>query len=214
MRALTSYYKVQKLISIIKRNAPVRPYYSGSKSYVDIGCGSNIDRDFINVDYLWMPGIDICMNVVNRNLPIRSETVRGIFTEHCLEHLPYNRIPHVLKEFHRILTPGGTLRIVVPDGELYCELYVRYRQGESDIKLPFQGGYRTAMERINGLFRNHGHLFIYDFETMKVNLEAAGFKSVIRTTYKQGRDAKLLKDTEWRREESLYVEAVKESYGV
>ena len=209
MRALTSYYKVQKLISIIKRNAPFRRYYSGSKSYVDIGCGNNIDKDFINIDYLWMPGIDICIDLVKSSLPIRNETVEGIFTEHCLEHLPYEGIPHLLKEFHRILKPGGTLRVVVPDGELYFELYNRHHRGDFDVKLPFQDGYRTAMERINGLFRNHGHLFIYDFETMKVNLEAAGFRGVTKVSYRQGRDEKLLKDTEWRQVESLYVEAIK-----
>lgn len=209
MRSLTSYYRVQKFISYIKRNVPFRRHYSGSKSYVDIGCGDNISRDFINIDYLWMPGVDICIDLVKSNLPIKSDTVQGIFTEHCLEHIPYERIPHVLKECHRILRPDGTLRIVVPDGGLYFELYSRYHQGSTDTRLPFQEGYRTAMERINGLFRNHGHLFIYDFETMKVNLEAAGFRRITKATYRQGREDRLLKDTEWRRIESLYVEAVK-----
>lgn len=209
MRPLTTFYKVQKLVSFFLRRTPFRRTYNGSKTYVDIGCGNNISKDFINIDYLWMPGIDICMDIVNHRLPVKNDSVQGIFTEHCLEHLPYERIQHVLQECYRILKPGGTLRIVVPDGELYLDLYHDNHAGCKEVKLPFQEGYKTPMERINGLFRNHGHLFIYDFETMKINLEIVGFREIKKVAYRQGRDEKLLKDSEWRKVESLYVEAVK-----
>ncbi len=65
------------------------------------------------------------------------------------------------------------------------------------------------MARINGIFRNHGHRFIYDFETMKRLMEEVGFKSIKKCSYRNGTDQRLLIDQEWRSPESLYVEAIK-----
>lgn len=66
------------------------------------------------------------------------------------------------------------IRIVVPDGELYFDIYQKKKLGD-DIKLPYEELYMTPMARINGIFRENGHLFIYDFLSMKMLLEKAGF---------------------------------------
>jgi hypothetical protein len=65
------------------------------------------------------------------------------------------------------------------------------------------------MHRINGVFRNHGHLFIYDFDTFRILLEEVGFKNIVKQTFQVGKLQALLIDTESRRSESLYVEAEK-----
>ncbi|MEM7108539.1 MAG: methyltransferase domain-containing protein [Bacteroidota bacterium] len=208
MRYLTSYYKVQKFISIFKRRYERLIPYKGSKKYLDLGCGNNISKDFINVDYIWMPGVDICMDIAKHNLPLKSNSIEGIFSEHCIEHLPYDEMDRIFKEFHRILKRGSLVRIIVPDGEIYLNAYVKKVNGGIN-EIPYYENSRTAMERINGIFRNHGHLFIYDFETLKLLLEEAGFKQIEKRLYLEGRNPFLLKDSEWRKVESLYVEAEK-----
>jgi hypothetical protein len=58
---------------------------------------------------------------------------------------------------------------------------------------------------------DYGHYigFIYDFETLRQMMLAAGFREVNRETYKRGRDPKLLADQEHRAIESFYAEGIK-----
>jgi hypothetical protein len=75
--------------------------------------------------------------------------------------------------------------------------------------MTYQESYISPMARINGIFRNHGHMFIYDFNTMSKILEAQGFVNIKKEKYKSGRKEELLLDNEWRAIESLYVECEK-----
>ncbi len=47
-----------------------------------------------------------------------------IYASHVLEHLSYvGELINTLKEFHRILVPGGSCKISVPDFELLCRMF-------------------------------------------------------------------------------------------
>jgi hypothetical protein len=59
------------------------------------------------------------------------------------------------------------------------------------------------------LFYGHGHRFIYDFQTLKQHLKEAGFKNIVRRSYREGKNPDLLIDREDRKVESLYIEAEK-----
>ena len=96
----------------------------------------------------------------------------------------------------------------MPDGEIYLDIYQKRKQGSTEL-MPFEEGYISPMARINGIFRNHGHRFIYDFETMKRLMEEVGFKNIKKCSYRNGTDQRLLIDQESRSPESLYVEAIK-----
>jgi predicted SAM-dependent methyltransferase len=51
-------------------------------------------------------------------------TIREIYASHVLEHLGYSsELPRALQEFHRVLAPGGTLRVSVPDLATLCTLF-------------------------------------------------------------------------------------------
>ena len=65
------------------------------------------------------------------------------------------------------------------------------------------------MMSVNRIFRGHGHLFIYDFDTLAKMLHKHGFQDVRKEQFLRGRDPRLLIDMEWRAVESLYVEASK-----
>jgi predicted SAM-dependent methyltransferase len=207
-RKLTSYAKVQIGISQIIRGSSIfiNKNRIKDKLMLNVGCGPNPRKDFINLDYNWSPDIDICWDITKKKYPIKNQSLEGIFTEHCLEHISLQDCQKNLSEFHRLLKPGGTLRIVVPDGELYVDIYQRKKNGEN-IKMPHEQGYITPMARVNGIFRNHGHKFIYDFDTFKILLEKADFRNIKKEVFMKGRDPRLLIDMEWRSDESLYVEA-------
>lgn len=213
-RPLRSYSKVQNLISQVKRNRPgqVSAAIEKKKDYLDIGCGPQMHAHCLNLDYSWREGIDLCWDVT-RGLPLPSASLKGIFSEHCLEHLPFGAVPEVLAECWRVLKPGGTLRVVVPDGELYLRGYAAIADG-TPLRLPYadgdewQGIY-TPMMSVNRIFRDHGHLFIYDFETLQRLLARAGFVQIAKQALHQGTDPALLLDTPSRAEESLRIEASK-----
>ncbi len=48
-------------------------------------------------------------------LPCAEGTIPKIQSQDVFEHLPYERIPRVLDEVFRVLTPGGVFRLSVPD---------------------------------------------------------------------------------------------------
>lgn len=210
-RPLTSYTKIQMLYGAWLRRSrkPVDAARIRGLEYLNVGCGPNMLKSFINMDYWWQPGIDICCDIT-QGVPLPSASVRGVFTEHCLEHIPFEACQQVLCEFRRVLKPGGTARIVVPDAELFLRLYMQASERPGGVTFPFSDEYprATPMMHVNRIFRDHGHLFAYDFETFKYQLERAGFSSVTRRSFREGSEQTLLIDSEYRKPESLYIEAI------
>jgi predicted SAM-dependent methyltransferase len=126
-----------------------------------------------------------------------------------LEQVPFEAALGVMKECRRVLRRGGVLRIVVPDGNLFLREYAKGSRSkilyaEDDEKnFPFV----TPMISVNRIFRHHGHLFIWDVQTLTEALRFSGFPNVQEQNFQKGRDARLLRDTPSRQVEPLYVEA-------
>ena len=179
----------------------------GALEYLNVGCGHKPTAGFINMDYQWYPGVE-CVWDVSRRLPLKDGAMLGIFTEHCLEHLPLETARRVLRDFRRVLKPKGTIRIVLPDAQRYAELYVRAIHGESvEFPYPHLDRTKTPMMVLNSIFRGWGHRSADDFQTLEKLLCEAGFTNVRRVAFREGQDPRLLVDQEWRRDGSLYVEA-------
>lgn len=203
-------------ISHVLRNRPfhIRRKGIAGREYLDIGCGPNTTADVIGLDFQWRPGVDICWDVT-RGIPLADDSLKGVFTEHCIEHVPLRGGVEMLRDCYRVLRPGGTVRVVTPDAGLYAQEYTRIAAG-GDGSMPRAGregflGIITPMMSVNRVFNQFGHRFVYDFETMAAYLTHIGFVDVRRAEFGVGRDPALLRDTEWRRAGSLYVEASKPS---
>ena len=82
---------------------------SGKK--LNVGCGSDIRKGWVNLDSVSLPGVDIVHDVEKLPLPFEDEQFDEIQCDNILEHIEY--MP-VMKELHRILKPGGLLKIRVP----------------------------------------------------------------------------------------------------
>ncbi|WP_395747004.1 class I SAM-dependent methyltransferase [Prosthecobacter sp.] len=178
-------------------------------TYLNVGCGKRAREGFVNLDYTWQPGVNLLWDLYWR-LPFADGTLRGIYTEHCLEHLPFTLVTgHILREFHRTLAPGGRLRLIVPDGGLYLNLYAQ-AQADPATAFPYPNEeFVTPMMHVNRCFRDYDHLYAYDFATFRHFLLKAGFSEVVRQSFRQGGDATLLLDAPERAPESLYIEAVR-----
>lgn len=207
-RSIFSYSKVQAVVSWFIRG---KRFFIRRKSasYLNIGCGANILDGFVNLDFSWNPGIDICWDLSD-GIPLESDSMNGCFSEHCLEHLDFQTAIQTLREIHRILKSRATVRIVVPDAEMYIGEYIKHRRGES-ASIPYAEAFieLTAIMSINRVFRNFGHKYAWDFETLKLFLQKSGFESIKKASFLSGADKALLIDNVGRQVESLYVEAVK-----
>jgi predicted SAM-dependent methyltransferase len=205
-RSVWSYVKVQRLVGSLLRNRLVQlRYMNTTAEYLNVGCGNTPTPEFCNLDYIWLPGV-ICWDIT-KGLPFRTGSLRGIFTEHCLEHLPYDQCIRVLREFKRTLRAGAVARVIVPDGERYCRLYVQAIDG-AKTNWPYPESKKVPMHYVNDIMRGHGHRFIYDYQTLRAVMLEAGFAEVHQVTFRQGKEPRLLVDQEYRASESLYVEGI------
>jgi predicted SAM-dependent methyltransferase len=60
-------------------------------------------------------GIDFLADV--GKVPLPDSSVERIYAGHCAEHIPLTEMHAVLREWHRLLVPGGSMMIVIPDIE-------------------------------------------------------------------------------------------------
>lgn len=59
----------------------------------------------------------------------REASCAAVYCSHVLEHFTRPAAPIFLRECHRVLRPGGIVRVVVPDLETMARLYVKYLDG-------------------------------------------------------------------------------------
>ena len=70
------------------------------------------------------PGVDVIGTVTDLSM-FADNTVTEAYASHVYEHLGYQKeLPTALREVHRILVPGGLLRVAVPDLEILAKLFV------------------------------------------------------------------------------------------
>ena len=102
-------------------------------------------------------------------------TVDEIYASHVLEHVAYDvPLRRALAEFHRVLRPGGSASISVPDFEILCRLFLDARATARDrfhiMRMAF-GGQTDA---------NDFHHVGLTYEILSKYLTQAGFSRVER----------------------------------
>lgn len=90
--------------------------FRGAK--LDICGGRNPYKpgEFLNVDIVDLPKVDLVFDIRQR-FPVEDGVIAEIFSAATLEHFRKDDNMHILREFHRVLMPGGTLTISTPDIE-------------------------------------------------------------------------------------------------
>lgn len=70
------------------------------------------------VDIPGYTNIDIEDGIEMSRLPYPNDSVDEVYASHVLEHVPHRQCGPTLKEWFRVLKPGGTLKVAVPTLEL------------------------------------------------------------------------------------------------
>lgn len=175
---------------------------------VHVGCGNTVKKGWLNTD-LW-PGPwatpDIALDV-SRPLPFATDSVAEIYSEHMFEHLDYSvAVSLFLSESLRVLEPGGKLTIGVPDLDFVLRSYAGQLKMNPPA-IPTRQPYFLLdhpVEALNHFFHQQGeHKFLYDETYLVMLLAHFGFVAVKRRPFDPATDS------EHRRVETLYVEALK-----
>ncbi len=175
------------------------------KRYVQYGCGFSTADEWINYDAsptLRFERIPLIGKMFTRNsqrfpeivkygdiikgLPEKSNSCDGVFCSHVLEHLALNDFRSALKNTLSILKPGGIFRGIVPDLRasiiFYTENFDKIDSPASDFMEQTMLGITHRKKNLTGLieaaYGNSKHLWMWDFKSMKFELDKAGFKSI------------------------------------
>jgi len=79
---------------------------------LNLGCGKNILPGWVNMD--WHPRLkpDVVHDLNQFPYPFPDQAFEEILCQEVLEHL--DDVVRVMEELHRLLKPGGKLKIIVP----------------------------------------------------------------------------------------------------
>lgn len=102
--------------------------------FLNLACGATfVDTpEWLNLDYTPL-GPAVRQADLLAPLPVKDASLQLVYSSHFIEHVPRSHVVAVLRECHRVLQPGGLLRVVVPDLQEMCSRYLQARQaGEHD----------------------------------------------------------------------------------
>lgn len=194
------------LRKIIDRLSPIRTFFQRMvqtpyllivnsfkhERFLEIGPGGHRIEGFetlnivgsSHVDYIWS---------AERKLPFKTGTFSIVYASHILEHIPWYLAQKTIKEWGRIVTPGGKIEIWLPDGVKICKAFVDAELNDSK-DFTNDGWYRFNDERdpclwASGRIFSYGdgkgtkghfnwHLAVYSYRYLEKLLHEAGFTQV------------------------------------
>jgi GT2 family glycosyltransferase len=164
--------KGQQKMDLLKRKHNLLP-----KLMLNLACGHDYGEEYINVD-LYAPEDAKCdVRYDVQKLPYDDNSIDQIKAFHIIEHFHFFEIQEVLKEWHRVLKPGGVLYLETPDFLETCRSFV---EGIPHMDIEqwriMLYGHFFAHAWIPG----QTHKFLFTETQLRVNLDWAGFKQVVR----------------------------------
>ncbi len=174
--------------------------------FLNLGSGPRgLDApEWVNVDAFPDTNVHHLMDI-GRRFPFADGDFDGIFSEHVLEHFTREASIELLGECRRILSPGGTLRVIVPNAAKLFQSYIAEPRTLTERR-----GTTTdlPMEVVNlYAYQRYEHQCLYDWPLMQRTLVDAGFTCITLCTFRKGAETRLTIDDPKYEWESLYVEA-------
>jgi SAM-dependent methyltransferase len=122
----------------------------------------------------------IQLHDLTTRFPWTDSSVDHIYSSHTLEHFSRSDGRHFLSECHRVLKPGGIIRIVVPDLRLLVDRYLEGEIRADSFVDEMAVGYDCESDgflkqRIAPLMR-FPHKCMYDSESLLALMSELGFR--------------------------------------
>jgi len=168
-----------------RRKRLVRAYLeSHDVRKLNLGAGTNPLPGWLNTDLRpGRPGV-VFLDV-RRPFPLPGACFHFVYCEHLIEHVELEEAEHCLREAHRVLVPGGRVRIATPSLERLALLFAPETSPEQRAYLEWATkrfmpdlGVDAPGFVLNHFVRSWGHRFIHDPQTLSYVLERAGFDAI------------------------------------
>lgn len=136
-----------------------------------LGCGRKFLKGFTHIDIDSFPNIEFIAKMDELNM-IEDNSVEIIYASHALSYYDRNEVDKVLLEWKRILKPGGTCYVSVPDLDALIEIY------------KLTGEASKVLGPIYGIWPNElgetfiQHRTIWNKKDMYQKLESLGFVNI------------------------------------
>ena len=138
-----------------------------------LGCGERFLNGYIHIDIDQHDHIDFLRPIDNLDI-FEDNSIEEIYASHVLEYFDKYEVVNVLKEWNRVLKPGGELKIAVPDFENLLKVY----ELTGDIK-NIEGPI-TGLWEVNNNSNKLFHKQIYDENKVKPIIRKLWFCKVSR----------------------------------
>jgi SAM-dependent methyltransferase len=177
-----------------------------TKISLNLGCGKKIykstpEEAWINVDIVDPPGVSpstyrdprfedlldgprdyfLKSDLVNLKAVMEDEYADHIFTSHVVEHIPPYDLEETLREWFRVLKPGGTVAFEMPD-VIKCAINLLQILSSKDqtlcVRMGLLGFYGEQKKETPYMIHRWG----WTFRTLKPVLEMIGFTDVVEAT--------------------------------
>lgn len=164
------------------------PYViSNHADKLNLGCGRNIMPGWINAD-LTAHVPEVFTMDATRPFPFLDNSFDYVFSEHMFEHLDLCGQQNMMRECHRVLRPGGILRLAMPNFDFLIDLVnnpnseINNRYLDWSYQLFIQDKLEYEVDRedypiyvVNNFMRDWGHQFIHTSGTLLKMGKSFGF---------------------------------------
>lgn len=131
-----------------------------------------------------------------RDLPFADNTFNIVYSSHCIEHMQWHQVESTIKEWTRVLLPGGTLEVWTVNGYTIAKALVDYEEtgnwtgppisewkNKNILKILNNDPYLWASGRImsyarSGEYDSNLHRVIMTPKFLKQCFEKAGLQNV------------------------------------
>jgi predicted SAM-dependent methyltransferase len=177
------------------------------RNYVQYGCGWSAPSEWRNFDasptlrFERLPLIgrlytknesrfpnNVEYGDIVKGLPISPTSCAGVYCSHILEHLSLDDFRTALCNTWKILRPGGIFRLVLPDLDYSIKRYINNPSNNAapefmrETSLGHERRVRGLRRIISVWLGNSQHLWMWDYKSIKPELEYAGFVGIRRAT--------------------------------
>lgn len=123
--------------------------------YLNLGCGRRFHPDWTNIDFI-STGERVIAHNLTEGIPQPDNTFDVVYHSHVLEHFSKSQAKSFLAECYRVLKPGGTIRIAIPDLEQIARTYLEnLEQAQAGSAAAGDNHHWMVIEMLDQSVRNH-----------------------------------------------------------